>query len=513
MVSDVLELIRQHNMSTQRGRKPVEWHVPYQLFSIQSRAQRRSRAGVAWSLMLVLGLCFAGLARAAEPTQFEQSPIRDSFVQQEWLRLKAKEDQDRYRLRVALPGQAFDRSLSQTSAPTVLPREAQAPEAPKQNVLSFGTILFRGALLCLAAVLALSKLAPEQTSDFFSHFKLWSDTPARPPESSANHSEEKAFSEFLVAFRAGPAARPKATSIAVEPAAVHVPANACFVEPPVEPVESKPKKFLSWAPEHLLAMRSVLHAVHKQVYDDVERQALRDLRTRFRTLTEGASLPELLPIWQVATVTEGLVGQLIDRNPIVTANTLRTVASGLDLLIDLCGGEPEPDLSTEPAIRILAVDDDLISRHAVALSLKKAFNQPDLAPNSLAALAQVSMINYDVIFLDIMMPGMNGFELCSKIRETPLNKSTPIVFVTAHSDFETRAKSNLCGGNDFIGKPFLTFEITVKALVLALRGRLEKRGFKSQRQPRPAPQLSNASGTQDTIKAEVESPSTRTASA
>jgi two-component system OmpR family response regulator len=116
----------------------------------------------------------------------------------------------------------------------------------------------------------------------------------------------------------------------------------------------------------------------------------------------------------------------------------------------------------------------MISRHAVAVALKKAFNQPDLAANSEAALAQASMISYDAIFLDVLMPGMDGFELCSSIRKSSINRLTPIIFVTSQGDFEARTSSNICGGSDLIAKPFLTFEITVKALVFALRGRLEK---------------------------------------
>jgi DNA-binding response OmpR family regulator len=72
------------------------------------------------------------------------------------------------------------------------------------------------------------------------------------------------------------------------------------------------------------------------------------------------------------------------------------------------------------------------------------------------------------------MPGMDGFELCSKIRQTSSNPLTPIVFVTSQTELDARAKSSLSGGNDFITKPFLTFEITVKALVLAIRCRLAK---------------------------------------
>jgi FixJ family two-component response regulator len=49
-----------------------------------------------------------------------------------------------------------------------------------------------------------------------------------------------------------------------------------------------------------------------------------------------------------------------------------------------------------------------------------------------------------------------------------------VIFVTAHGDFETRVKMSRTGGNDLMGKPFLTPEISVKALTFALRGRLEQ---------------------------------------
>jgi len=72
------------------------------------------------------------------------------------------------------------------------------------------------------------------------------------------------------------------------------------------------------------------------------------------------------------------------------------------------------------------------------------------------------------------MPGMDGFEVCSKIRDTITNRTTPVVFVTGLSDDDTRRKSTLNGGNDLMGKPFLTSEITVNALTFALRGRLQQ---------------------------------------
>jgi DNA-binding response OmpR family regulator len=62
------------------------------------------------------------------------------------------------------------------------------------------------------------------------------------------------------------------------------------------------------------------------------------------------------------------------------------------------------------------------------------------------------------------MPGKSGLDLCVDIREMPTNHVTPVVFVTSHSDFASRAQSTLSGGNDFIAKPFLLVELAVKAL-------------------------------------------------
>ena len=74
---------------------------------------------------------------------------------------------------------------------------------------------------------------------------------------------------------------------------------------------------------------------------------------------------------------------------------------------------------------------------------------------------------------NVDMPGMNGFELCTKLRTLPAHKKTPVVFVTSLKHFESRASSTMSGGNDFIAKPFLFIELAVKALVYVLRGRLE----------------------------------------
>jgi DNA-binding response OmpR family regulator len=77
------------------------------------------------------------------------------------------------------------------------------------------------------------------------------------------------------------------------------------------------------------------------------------------------------------------------------------------------------------------------------------------------------------VFLDVDMPGMTGYELCAKLRALPQHKKTPVIFVTSLNDFDSRTTSTMSGGNDFICKPFLFTELTVKALIYVLRAKLE----------------------------------------
>ena len=183
-------------------------------------------------------------------------------------------------------------------------------------------------------------------------------------------------------------------------------------------------------------------------------------------------MADLLPFFQLAAALEGLLKQIKDKPANVTPSTIRTAAAALDLLQELCAPGLKSDLAINPPVRLLVVDDDPISRHAVSFSLKKAFPQPDVAPDGQAALALTEKQTYDVIFMDVEMPGMDGFELCSRIRALGPNRTTPLIFVTSHNDFDSRAQSALTGGQDLIAKPFLTFEIAVKALSFVLRRRL-----------------------------------------
>ena len=90
------------------------------------------------------------------------------------------------------------------------------------------------------------------------------------------------------------------------------------------------------------------------------------------------------------------------------------------------------------------------------------------------ALAAVSVQPFDLVVLDVDMPGMNGYEVCTKLRALPAYKETPVIFVTSLSDFQSRARSTLSGANDLIAKPFVFVELSVKALSYLLKAELAK---------------------------------------
>ena len=157
----------------------------------------------------------------------------------------------------------------------------------------------------------------------------------------------------------------------------------------------------------------------------------------------------------------------------INASTLRTVASAIDFLGILFEHDGPGSDNVIPEANVLVVDDEAISRRAIAYALEKAKLKSVSVGDPLEALQLLPEKTFDLVFLDVDMPSMNGFELCTKLRTLPAYKKTPVVFVTSLNDFESRANSTMSGGNDFIAKPFLFIELAVKALVYVLRARLD----------------------------------------
>ena len=233
------------------------------------------------------------------------------------------------------------------------------------------------------------------------------------------------------------------------------------------------QKFFAEAPGHVNSLRAMFSQIMRAPDESVRQVGFGAFSNLAGELKGLANIPEARPAWLVVSALEGLFRQLGTNTPVSSRSALRTAAGAVDLLEALCVPGVNPHLATSPPVRLLAVDDDPVSRQAISFALRQVFSAPRLAPDGQTALEMSAQQAYDVIFLDVEMPNMDGFELCTKLRETAANHATPFVFVTVHSDFDSRAKSIASGGVDLIAKPFLATEILLKTLTLALGARLQ----------------------------------------
>ena len=105
------------------------------------------------------------------------------------------------------------------------------------------------------------------------------------------------------------------------------------------------------------------------------------------------------------------------------------------------------------AKKILVVDDDEMVLIALNELLKPEGYEIHPVASGAAALEALEREDYDLLLLDIIMPEMDGFELCRKIRQLESCKETPVVFLTAKSREEDRVKGMDAGANLFLSKP------------------------------------------------------------
>jgi len=231
--------------------------------------------------------------------------------------------------------------------------------------------------------------------------------------------------------------------------------------------------FLAGAPQKLGRVRTGHHALVNSKREDVCLDELFEMRRQARLLAGAAGVAGFCKIAQLGDALGALFIRLSEKPGSLTPSVNRTIGQAVDLL-----GATFDDATTNKADvpdspQILVVDDEIISREAICSAIERADLRPVSVDDPIVAQGILEKTNFDLIFLDVEMPGQSGLELCSQIRKMATNRATPVVFVTAHCDFGSRAQSVLSGGNDFIAKPFLSVELAVKALVWLFKGRVQ----------------------------------------
>ncbi len=233
------------------------------------------------------------------------------------------------------------------------------------------------------------------------------------------------------------------------------------------------QSFVESLPATLAILRGLLQNLVKAGGETARLKQINQLYRRVQALTGNAGLTGMLLISQMSAALEALLRELQEHPKNINDSTLRTVAATIDFLGVLFEKGTQPDRQEIPPANILVVDDEAISRRALTYAINKANLKSTGLDDPVAALQLLSEKKFDLIFLDVDMPNMTGFELCSKLRALPGYAKTPVIFVTGLNDFKSRASSTMSGGNDFIAKPFLFIELAVKSLMHVMRGGLE----------------------------------------
>ena len=112
--------------------------------------------------------------------------------------------------------------------------------------------------------------------------------------------------------------------------------------------------------------------------------------------------------------------------------------------------------------KVLVVDDDRLSAELIDGVLRSAGFVSSYTCNPERALAMIEAELPDLIVLDVVMPAIDGFELCRRVREHPALQFTPIIFVTRKGELEERVRGLEVGGNDYIAKPFEPQELVAR---------------------------------------------------
>ena len=128
-------------------------------------------------------------------------------------------------------------------------------------------------------------------------------------------------------------------------------------------------------------------------------------------------------------------------------------------------------------MRILVVDDERLLVKGIKFNLENEGYQVDVAFDGLSALEMANSASYDLLILDLMMPGKNGLEVCMDIRQ---RSTVPIIILTAKGDDTDKLLGFEYGADDYITKPFNILELKARVRALLRRSSMQSPGGQKQ---------------------------------
>ncbi|MCK5720687.1 MAG: twitching motility response regulator PilG [Thiomargarita sp.] len=119
-------------------------------------------------------------------------------------------------------------------------------------------------------------------------------------------------------------------------------------------------------------------------------------------------------------------------------------------------------------IKVVVIDDSKVIRRTAETLLKKAGCEVITAIDGFESLSKVMEYQPNIIFVDIMMPRLDGYQTCALIKNNPIFKKIPVVMLSSKDGLFERARGRIVGAEHYMTKPFTREELlnTIKAYVL-----------------------------------------------
>ncbi|HET8906370.1 MAG TPA: response regulator transcription factor [Ktedonobacterales bacterium] len=126
---------------------------------------------------------------------------------------------------------------------------------------------------------------------------------------------------------------------------------------------------------------------------------------------------------------------------------------------------------SQPVQRLLVVDDEMAITNVIRLGMEHAGFTVSCAAEGYHALDMAQRLKPDLVILDVMLPDLDGFEICRRLRENQATSNIPILMLTAKDDVKDRVQGLDIGADDYVTKPFDLAELVARVRALLRRQR------------------------------------------